>query len=219
MSGTTFCFTRARYTLPRWCYAPVLALALLAAGCTTVPTATETQLHQARAYAGTALFSGRLSIRYEVNGTEQSSHGSFDWAQHQARTTVQLLSPLGQTVAVMTVTPDKATLTQANRGPKFAMDADTLIYDAIGWPMPINGLQNWLQGFSTDRNGKLFAVQPANDPVTITTPDGWQITYVSWENVSENDNTLRPKRIDLSRNTKEAGTVAIRIVIDEWKTS
>lgn len=199
---------------PRWSSAPLLALTLLAAGCTTTPTVTDSQLHQARAYASTVTLDGRLSIQYEVNGVEQPSHGSFSWVQHDKHANVQLLSPLGQVVAVITIDPGKATLTQSNRTTKTASDPDTLIQEVIGWPLPVNGLQDWLQGFVTDRAGKRVAVQAAAEPVKVTTQDGWRITYATW--APDSNNTLRPRRIDLSRKTTEAGTVSIRIVIDEW---
>jgi outer membrane lipoprotein LolB len=201
---------------PRWRHACILALSLLAAACTTTPTVTQTQLQHSRSYANTATIDGRLSIRYEASGGEQASHGSFNWVQHDKRTTVQLLSPLGQVVAVITMTPGQSTLTQANRPAKTAADPDSLIHDVIGWPLPINGLQDWLQGFHTDRAGKRIPIQAANEPVTITTTDGWRLTYGAWE--PDSNNALRPKRIDATRNTKEAGTVAIRIVIDAWQT-
>ncbi len=205
-----------KHYLSRLGCAPILALSLLVTGCATTTTVTDTQLLQVRSYATTAVLAGRLSIRYDVNGTEQASHGSFTWNQHNEHTTVQLLSPLGQIVAVITISPDQATLTQSNHAEKTAEDPDTLIHDVIGWPLPINGLHYWLQGFSIERSGKPFPVKAANEPVTMTTPDAWHITYASWE--PDSNNALRPKRIDLSRNTKEAGTVAIRIVIDEWQT-
>lgn len=198
----------------RWSSAPLLALALLAAGCTTTPRVTDSQLQQTRAYATTVTLDGRLSIQYEVNGIEQPSHGSFSWVQHDKHANVQLLSPLGQVVAVITIDPGKATLTQSNRTTKTASDPDTLIREVIGWPLPVNGLQDWLQGFVTDGSGKRVAVKASTEPVIVTTQDGWRITYATW--APDSKNTLRPKRIDLSRKTTEAGTVSIRIVIDEW---
>jgi outer membrane lipoprotein LolB len=194
----------------------LLAATLFIAGCSTVPVASNQQLQSTRIYAKQAEIGGRLSLRYDQRGEPQSSHGSFTWSQQLARTDVALLSPLGQTVATIAITPAMATLTQSGRTPESAPDADSLIQNVIGWPLPINGLQNWLQGFWIDRQGKRIAVTPSNDPVTITTPDNWRIHYVSWE--ADEQQRLRPKRIDLSRDTQQAGTVAIRIVIDTWQT-
>ncbi len=161
---------------------------------------------------------GRMSVQYQRNDKDEAVHGSFTWAQTPQHTQIMLLSPLGQTIAAIEIAADQATMIQAGQPPRTAADVDALAADTLGWPLPVAGLRHWLQGFVLDRNGQRIAATPqsGNTPV-VTTRDGWQIRYVSWENATPSGHG-RPKRIDLQRSTAQAGNVAIRIIIDNWQT-
>lgn len=162
--------------------------------------------------------SGRLSVQYQRDGREESLHGSFTWSQTPQHTSITLLSPLGQTLALIEVTPQSATLTQAGQVPRIAADADTLAAETLGWPLPVAGLRDWLQGFAIDAQGQRWSAPASDAPVSLTTRDGWQLGYASWQTDAASA-IPRPRRIDLARTTTQAGTVAIRIVIDSWQAS
>lgn len=159
---------------------------------------------------------GRLSVQYQRDGREESLHGSFNWSQTPQRTNITLLSPLGQTLALIDVTPHSATLTQAGQAPRIAADADALAAETFGWPLPVAGLRDWLQGFATDVQGQRWSAPATDAPVTLMTQDGWQLGYASWQ-ADSGQSASRPRRIDLARTTPQAGAVAIRIVIDNWQ--
>ena len=157
---------------------------------------------------------GRLSVRYQKDGHDEALHGSFTWSQKTVSTVVSLLSPLGQTLAVITITPTSASIEQAGQPVRVAANADALAADALGWPLPIAGLRDWLQGFTTNAQGQISAVMP-NDTAALRTSDGWTLQYASWDNADTA--SPHPKRIDISRQTTEAGEVAMRLVIDSWQ--
>ena len=161
---------------------------------------------------------GRLSVRYQKDGRNEALHGSFTWTQRPDATVVSLLSPLGQTLAVITIkptiAPTSATIEQSGLAMRAAPDPNTLVADALGWPLPIAGLRDWLQGFTVDARGSLQTVT-VNDTATMRTADGWTLQYAAWD--TTDTASPHPKRIDLTRQTTEAGEVAIRLVIDEWQ--
>ena len=157
---------------------------------------------------------GRLSVRYQKDGREEALHGSFTWSQKADATVISLLSPLGQTLAVITVTSTSASIAQAGQATRVAADANALATETLGWPLPVAGLRDWLQGFTTNALGQRSAVK-ANDPVAFQTSDGWTLQYASWDNTDRNQ--THPKRLDLTRQTTEAGDVSIRLVIDNWQ--
>jgi outer membrane lipoprotein LolB len=196
------------------------ALPLMLGACASMAPSTapspSAQTQGARPYMDKLDAGGRLSMRYQNQGRDEAVHGNFLWTQTPARTGVTLLSPLGQTLAVITVTPDGATLEQAGQPVRGAADVDALVAEVLGWPLPISGLRGWLQGFALDANGNRFiATTQASE---VVTRDGWRIRYGSWEE-SQPGTQLRPKRIDLDRPTAQAGDVSIRIVIDSWQAS
>jgi len=195
------------------------ALAAMAlSGCSTLsqssaPAAAATSV-AARQYHQAIDVSGRLSIRYQQDGKEQAMHGSFTWAQGKQETVITLLSPLGQTLATINIAADQATLKQSGQPARSAGDVDALTVQALGWPLPIAGLRDWLQGFGQNAAGQRFSAAPsADDGFSVTTADKWLIQYTNWQD-QNNGAESYPKRIDLARNTAQAGEVAIRIVID-----
>lgn len=203
-----------------------VGVALLCAGCAVLQPGAEGDAGAfdraaatTRNYRPAVTLEGRMSLRYGANGREQSVHGSFVWAQTAQRTDLQLLSPLGQTLATIAIEPGLATLVEAGKPPRSAPDADQLTEQTLGWPLPVSGLGDWLQGFARTSDGRRFVAQPqpgdledATAANSVTTADQWRIKYVNWQTTTAG---LMPKRIDLGRSTGEAGEVAIRIVVDK----
>ena len=184
-----------------------LALGLLLSGCASLATRDAAQADARRVYHEDIELSGRLLVLYQQNDKEQSLPGSFEWKQSKDSTLVTLLSPLGQVVATITVDANGATLVQAKQAPKHAQNLDSLMNETLGWPMPITGMRDWLQGFIRNAQGERIAISTGNDGSTAA--DGWQLRYASWQ-----DDFSLPKRIDLNRYTAQAGNVALRIVLD-----
>jgi outer membrane lipoprotein LolB len=190
---------------------PLAALcAALLGGCAT----TGAPLSQApvAAYRDNIELNGRLSVNYRKNGSPETLSGKFSWTQSGTRIDVSLASPLGQTLAKITVTPDTATLVQADRAPRVARDIDALTAETLGWSLPVSGLRDWLQGYATAADGQRFAASPANS--SVLTRDGWRLSFVSWQDGGGPHPA--PRRIDATRAaTAGADELAIRIVIDQ----
>ena len=185
------------------------AFALAACAAALAGCATTAPLSQApvAAYRDTVNLAGRLSVNYQKDGKAESITGKFNWQQTPGRVDVSLASPLGQTIAAISVTPESATLTQAERPPRVAKDLETLTNESLGWSLPVSGLRDWLQGYATGADGKRFTASPANS--NVTTKDGWRLRFVSWQ---DGAGTPQPKRIDADRN--DGQELQIRIVID-----
>lgn len=187
------------------------ALLLLIGGCSTTAPPVRSQI--ARSYYDSISMAGRLSVQYQQNGKPQSMQGKFSWTQSGEMTSIALLSPLGQTMAQIEIAPGKASLQQAGEPLRQATDIGELTTQTLGWPMPVAGLRNWLQGFALEDNGNKRPAMP--DTQTGFSSDGWQVSYVSWQ--GEADTPAYPKRIDLERATPDAGVIGLRIVIDSWQ--
>lgn len=193
------------------------AATLLLAGCAAAPRHREgVPANQTPGIYHEAIdIGGRLSVQYQRNGHDESLHGGFEWEQTPQQTAITLRSPLGQTMATIEITPQSSTLRQSGKPPRTAADVDTLIRGELGWPLPVSGLRNWLQGFATDADNHPFIASPQG-PDSVLTQDGWHIRYAAWQD-GDASSPPRPKRIDLSRATEEAGDVSIRIAIDDWQ--
>lgn len=145
------------------------------AGCAT----TSTNVATVGAYRDSIDLDGRLSVNYQKSGNRESMTVNFDWAQRPGRVDVTIANPLGQTVATIEVKPQSATLTQAGRAPVTEADVDTLSQRTLGWPLPVSGLRDWLQGYAVDAQGQRFSASPAGNEVV--TQDGWRLRFVEWQ--------------------------------------
>ncbi|MYM35916.1 outer membrane lipoprotein LolB [Duganella sp. FT94W] len=189
--------------------AAIATLATLS-GCATTASAPRSSAAVA-AYQDNIELAGGIFISYTRDGKREPLNGSFTWRQTKTTTDVSLISPTGQTVAVINVTPRAATLTEGGKRPQTAPDLDTLTAQTLGWTLPVSGLRDWLQGYATDRDGKRFVASPAND--NVITRDGWKLEYVSWQD--QTAAVPRPKRIDATRIVlgEAVDDMQIRIVI------
>jgi outer membrane lipoprotein LolB len=182
--------------------AATVAVAL--SGCATANLSTA----PVGAYRDTIDLNGKIAVNYQNNGEQQPVNGNFSWSQRPGRIDVSIFNPLGQTVAEISVTPDSATLTQANRAPRTAKDIDTLTQQALGWQLPVAGLRDWLQGYAVDAQGKRFAASPANN--NVVTRDGWRLRFVDWQKGTA---TPMPRVIKAERSTTGSGDLTINISI------
>lgn len=188
---------------------PILAGALLAA-CATQPVLAPTV--PVADYRENIELNGRLSVNYLKDGKPETLSGKFNWQQAGERVDVALASPLGQTIAKITVTPGEARLEQGEDKPvQSAPDIDTLTTHALGWQLPVSGLREWLQGYATKFDGTRWRATPGEN--TVITRDGWRLRYVAWHAGAQG--APAPKRIDAERPAMNgADELAIRIVID-----
>jgi len=130
------------------------------------------------------------------------------------------MSPLGQTVAAINVTPGSATLTQAGQEPRTAADIDSLTQQTLGWPLPVSGLRDWLQGYAVDAQGQRFRASPASN--SVTTKDGWRLRFVDWQAAGSGDAAAGaaaaapvPRLIQAERAASgDIQDLAIRIVVN-----
>ena len=188
----------------------ILAIAAALSGCATTPTANLSTAPVA-GYRDTIDLTGHLAVHYQKDGQPENLNGAFTWNQRPGRIEVTLTSPLGQTMATITVTPQQATLTQAGQQPVVAQDIDRLTARTLGWSLPVSGLREWLQGHAIDAGGKPFTASPANN--TVVTRDGWHLRFVAWQDEAAAHPV--PRRIDAERpGTAVSDELQIRIVID-----
>jgi outer membrane lipoprotein LolB len=187
----------------------LIALGALLSGCASTGGGTQSTAAVAP-YREALTLSGRMSANYTRDGAPGSVTVKFDWRQTAQRTDITLYDPLGSTIATIAVTEKEAVLVQNGKTPRSADSIDALTAQTLGWPLPVAGLREWLQGYATAENGQRFTASAANS--SVTTRDGWQLSFVSWQ---EGSDPPRPKRIDLERAASGPVTdITIRIALD-----
>ena len=184
--------------------------------CSTFEPATTATAIERQPYHEYISIGGRFSVSYLHEGKPHSAQGRFQWRQRGDDVDIDLLSPLGQTLARIRVTPFIAMLERPGQQTQSATNASELTEQLLGWAMPADGLRYWLQGFAPAATGTGTSPHPAA-PQTARDDfraGDWQVRYVSWQ---PGVNGSHPRRIDLARASLSSGDLAMRLVIDAWE--
>jgi outer membrane lipoprotein LolB len=172
--------SNARPVLMRAAAATLTAAAVLLSGCASVTQPQKTAMATARA-STVAEYQGRFSVRYaDQNGQTRDAYGNFDWTERADAVTLQLLNPLGSTLAVIEATPTTASLELPNQPPRTASNVEDLMQSTLGFPMPVSGMRYWLRNMpSPESHARTTA--DANGRLSRIVQDGWQIDYLAFD--------------------------------------
>ena len=92
----------------------------------------------------------------------------------------------------------------------YATDVESLTQEILGWRMPINGLQYWIQGTHLPVTAAEKDLDN-KDRIVAIRQDGWHIHYNSFAPAQINSIPL-PKVLNLVYQN-----LRIRLVVDDWK--
>ena len=190
---------------------------LLFPGCRTLPTqppsdAIATTIFTEPLAANTPNISaGDFNIlgRISVQDKNQSFSGNFRWQHMAISDEILLFTPLGQAIAEITKDSEGVRLITSKLEAFYATDVESLTEQILGWRMPLDGLQYWIQG----THAPLAAAEKdldRKDQVIAIRQDGWHIHYSSFTPARSDSLTL-PRVINLFYDN-----LRIRLVVDNW---
>jgi outer membrane lipoprotein LolB len=152
---------------------------------------------------------------FDVAGRLSAHHGddaltaNFRWRHASERDELELASPLGQTVALLSGDASNVRLQTADGRVSTASDWSALTEQGLGWPLPVDGLVFWIQG--APRPGSSFSAEKGDDGrVALLRQDGWTIVYHAYSEAAAP--ASRPARMTLSYPDLE-----LRIAVDHWQ--
>ncbi len=149
---------------------------------------------------------GRISIQNQ----NQSSSGSFRWQHLASSDEILLFTPLGQAVAEITKNQDGVRLITSKLEAFYANDVESLTEEILGWRLPLNGLQYWIQGIHSPATTAEKDLDNKDQVVAIR-QDGWKIHYNNYTPAQLNHPPL-PKVLYLIYEN-----LRIKLAIDNWK--
>ena len=133
--------------------------------------------------------------------------GRLTWRHAGERDTLVVSSPLGQAMAEIVSDADGALLTGSDGGSQRADSADALLQSAIGYPLPLSRLLDWLRG--RDPGGGKITRDEWGRPLQLRHED-WRIDYAYDSDAAQ----ALPGRLFVER----ADGFELRLRIDEWQT-
>ncbi len=177
------------------------AFVLGLAGC-----ATQAPPEQA-APEGSLLRVGRFAVKTEeLNRAPEAVQGGFVWRDTAAQLTLELTNPFGSILARVLVTNNGATLERANGEITQTTSPDSLIDQALGQSIPVQGLRSWLRVQKTPQTGMRVLERDAQGRIVAFEQDGWQARLSNFD-------VLGPRLISLLR--AQAGrNISVRLVVD-----
>lgn len=186
----------SRRGLLAWCVAAAAAAVL--AGC-----------------AGPARIAGEGEAfertgRFAVNVTEpgraaEAVQGGFAWRDTGRQLRLDLVNPLGTTLARVVVEPAGAVLEHADGTTEHAPDADALLAKVLGAALPVSNLRDWLQGRAGAGEATGMERDEQGRPLSFA-QGGWQLRLSRYD--AFGPGLLRLDRRDGARR------ISVRLAVD-----
>ncbi len=190
----------------RWRVWPIaacaLVYALLVAGCTSLaPIGPAERVH-----------SGRFSAITSTSDKQDNVSGRFRLAVRQSGITLDLASPLGNTLARMHTDGTGATLTAPQPDGSLASwqgaSPEALAEQTLGWTLPVSGLADWIEGRAVPT--RPARQSPAKGPAQIIEQDGWTIQVLE-----RFEHSMAPRRLSFRRpGVIDAPAISVQLVVD-----
>jgi outer membrane lipoprotein LolB len=183
-----------------------LLLLLLLTACATSPEAPVTRpaadLSPKRVRFE---LTGRIGIR---NG-EDGMAGTLRWLHTPEGDELWFSSPVGGSVAQLSRNQDAVELTLSDGVARRAATAEELTREALGWDLPLAGLEYWVLAQPAPGNPPTrIDRDQASGRTTRIRQDGWDIEYRRYVDT--------PRGALPALMSLEYGSLQIRLVIDRW---
>lgn len=195
--GSKFCRNRVLSWL--WCLAWLGVLT----GCAGLPSG-ESSPSTARLVVGSGHANFSLSGRLSLRDGQRIEIAGLRWERTKTGEMLTLNSPVGSTVARLWKGEDGIARLKSGDRESTAEDLETLIFDALGTPVPLRALGWWIQGLEPAASTGAMRETGASFK-----HDGWDIRI---EEFPLNEQTPVARRVVARR-----GEVTLRLVIDQWE--
>ena len=154
-------------------------------------------------------YSGRFAVTTAFEEQRENVSGRFNLEIRGPQQIIELASPLGTTVARVEIEPGGARATGAQMQEVRGADADALTQQLLGWPLPVSGLADWIEGRPVPT--RVARVEREGGRVVLLEQDGWTIRLPEYSEA-----TARPRRLVLERPAAASTpSVVLRLIVDE----
>ena len=154
-------------------------------------------------------YAGRFSATTLLGEQRESVSGRFSLEIRGVQQILDLASPLGTTVARIEIEPSGARATGARMKEVRGADADALTEQLLGWPLPVSGLADWIEGRPVP--SRVARVEREGERVVLLEQDGWTIRLPEYF-----ETAARPRRLVLERPAgANTPSVVLRLIVDE----
>ncbi len=149
----------------------------------------------------------RLTGRIAIQTADEGWHATLDWRQFGDHYDIRIIAPLGQGTVMLSGDSERVVLRTANEILD-ARDPDQLLYETLGWRVPVAALRHWVLGLPApgeDARPELDAV----GRLAELRQRGWRIRFQDYE---QRAGYTLPGRV-FARGVEGQ----VRLAIGEWR--
>jgi outer membrane lipoprotein LolB len=185
----------------------LLSIALVS-GC-AVLTPVETPLH---------VYTGRFAASVSRDNQREAVSGRFTLTTYRGRTTLDLASPLGNTLARVEARGDGATLVAPQADGTLSTwqgaSPEALAESVLGFSLPVSGLADWIAGRAVP--GRWSRLIPSTGLAQRIEQDGWVIVI---EERFEDTGTPRRLSFEHGADATTETSLRLRLILDPARNS
>lgn len=189
------------------------AALLLLSACTGVavkePTADNTSVYQSRAATLAAIQAWGLTGRISLDDGEQGGSGRLQWDVHSQGSELDFYGAMGRGAWHLSIGPDISVLKEANGVESSAAEADSLIQQRIGWPLPLAALQWWVRGLAAPGGGVAEQKFGNGGGLARLQQHGWKIKFSRYTTTA---GIVLPTRLEARRENYR-----VKLAISNWR--
>lgn len=179
-----------------------LLAALWLGACASLPQAPALGRTQLQAFAVDARFALKTT---DNTGAARSASGRMNWTHRQSDDLILLANPLGMALAELESRPGAAMLRTADNKTYRDTDAERLLADLTGYPLPIARLPAWLLGRGNPESQ--LTQDGYGRPATLQ-ESGWTIDY--------DYDTPSPDALPAHLRAQHKSGINLKLRIEQW---
>ena len=158
-------------------------------------------------------YTGRFAVTTALAEQRENVSGRFGLEIRGLQQILELSSPLGTTVARIEIDPGGARAIGARMQEVHGADADALTEQLLGWPLPVSGLADWIEGQPVA--SRVARIERDGGRIVLLEQDGWTIRLPEYFE-GKVGVTERPRRLVLERAAAaNTPSVVLRLIVDE----
>lgn len=147
-----------------------------------------------------------LEARLAITKGRERFSVSIEWQHAPWEDDITVISPIGQTLARLGATPERAWLETIDQREFEAPNVEDLAEKILRFRLPLSGLPFWVLG-RPSRPGT-EGLRDVHGRWRVFEESGWRVTFVEYDGESRD---ALPAMIDLAR-----GDISVRIKNDQW---
>lgn len=153
-----------------------------------------------------AVVAFRVSGRLAVSDGRDGGSAGFLWSQRGEAFEVELRQPVSQRTWRLVGDDRGAVLQGGDDGPRQGADAQALLFEVLGWHLPVRALVDWVRGLPGSDAPVERLERDGQGRLRLLRQSGWQVEYRGWL-----DGSAWPTRIQARQ-----GDHSVRIHVQDW---